>query len=179
MQAELQQKVDKLAQSNIPAGLAQKQFGSLVNDYKEKVKRGYIFAAPNQSYAYFALFQTLNGYMIFDPMASKDDIKCFQAVATSLNNAYPHADRSRNLYNMVIKGLKNTRQPQQEVMEIDPSIIKEADIIDIQLKDLKGLICHPREHFKSIRRMCGEQGSVLPQGVGLRKPHLFSLLLIF
>ena len=76
--------------------------------------------------------------MIFDPMASKDDIKCFQAVATSLNNAYPHADRSRNLYNMVIKGLKNTRQPQQEVMEIDPSIIKEADIIDIQLKDLKG-----------------------------------------
>ena len=138
LQAELQQKVDKLAQSKIPAGLAQKQLVSLVNDYKEKVKRGYIYAAPNRSYAYFALFQTLNGYMIFDPMASKDDVKCFAAVATSLNQAYPHADRSRNLYNMVIKGMKNTREPQQEVMEIDPSIIKEADIIDIQLKDLKG-----------------------------------------
>lgn len=138
LQAELQQKVDKLAQSSLPAGLAQAQLLALVNDYKEKVKRNYIYAAPNKTYAYFALFQTLNGYMIFDPLSSKDDVKCFAAVATSLNNAYPHADRSRNLYNMVIKGMKNTRTPQQEVLEIDPSIIKEADIVDIQLKDLKG-----------------------------------------
>ena len=62
-------------------------------------------------YAYFALFQSLNGYMIFDPLTNKEDVKCFAAVATSLNNAYPHADRSRNLYNMVIKGMKNTRIP--------------------------------------------------------------------
>ena len=138
LQAELQQKVDKLAQSKMPAGLAQNQLMSLVNEYKDKVKRGYIYAAPNKTYAYFALFQTLNGYMIFDPLASKDDVKCFAAVATSLNNAYPHADRSRNLYNMVIKGMKNAREVQPEVVEIDPSKIKEADIIDIQLKDLKG-----------------------------------------
>ena len=138
LQAGLQQKVDKLAQSGIPAGLAQKQLMTYINEYKDKVKRNYIYAAPNKTYAYFALFQTLNGYMIFDPLASKDDVKCFAAVATSLNNAYPHADRSRNLYNMVIKGMKNTREPQQEVVEIDPSIIKEADIIDIKLKDLKG-----------------------------------------
>ena len=138
LQAELQQKADKIAQSKMPAGLAQNQLMSLVNEYKEKVKRGYIFAAPNKSYAYFALFQTLNGYMIFDPLANKDDVKCFAAVATSLNNAYPHADRSRNLYNMVIKGMKNVREVQPEVVEIDPSKIKEADIIDIQLKDLKG-----------------------------------------
>ena len=140
LQAELQQKVDKLAQSKMPAGLAQNQLMSLVNEYKDKVKRGYIYAAPNKTYAYFALFQTLNGYMIFDPLASKDDVKCFAAVATSLNNAYPHADRSRNLYNMVIKGMKNAREVQPEVVEIDPSKFKEADIIDIQLKDLKGNI---------------------------------------
>ena len=140
LQAELQQKVDKLAQSKMPAGLAQNQLMSLVNEYKDKVKRGYIYAAPNKTYAYFALFQTLNGYMIFDPLASKDDVKCFAAVATSLNNAYPHADRSRNVYNMVIKGMKNAREVQPEVVEIDPSKIKEADIIDIQLKDLKGNI---------------------------------------
>ena len=138
LQAELQQKVDKLSKSGIPAGLAQNQLMNYINDYKEKVKRNYIYAAPNQSYAYFALFQTLNGYMIFDPMANKEAVKCFAAVATSLNNAYPHADRSRNLYNMVIKGMKNTREPQQEVVEIDPNIIQEADIIDIKLKDLKG-----------------------------------------
>ena len=140
LQAELQQKVDKLAQSKMPAGLAQNQLTALVKEYKEKVKRNYIFAAPNKPYAYYALFQTLNGYMIFDPLASKDDIKCFQAVATSLNNAYPHADRSRNLYNMVIKGLKNTREPKHEEVEIDPSIVKEAGVIDIQLKDLNGKV---------------------------------------
>lgn len=65
-------------------------------------------------------------------------MKCFAAVATSLNNAYPHADRSRNLYNMVIKGMKNTRTPRQQTMEIPEDKIKEASIIDIQLKDLKG-----------------------------------------
>ena len=138
LQAELQQKVDKLAQSKLPAGLAQNQLMTFINEYKENVKRNYIYAEPNKTYAYFALFQTLNGYMIFDPLASKDDVKCFAAVATSLNNTYPHADRSRNLYNMVIKGMKNTREKKEEMVEIDPNIIQEADIIDIKLKDLKG-----------------------------------------
>ena len=138
LQAELQQKVDKLSQSKLPAGIAQTQLATLINEYKNKIKKGYIYEAPNKPYAYFALFQTLGGYMIFDPLANKDDVRCFAAVATSLNNIYPHADRSRNLYNMVIKGLKNTREPRQENVEIDPSIIKESGIIDIKLKDLKG-----------------------------------------
>jgi len=139
LQADLQKEVNQLAQNrDIPAGIAQDRLMSLVDNYKNKVKREYIFAAPNTTYAYFALFQTMNGYMIFDPLASKEDVKCFAAVATSMNNTYPHADRSRNLYNMVIKGMKNTRAPRQETVEIDPNIVKEADIIDIQLKDLKG-----------------------------------------
>ena len=139
LQADLQKNVDKLGQNrNIPAGIAQDSLLAMVNNYKNKVKREYIFAAPNMPYAYFALFQSLNGYMIFDPLTNKEDVKCFAAVATSLNNAYPHADRSRNLYNMVIKGMKNTRTPRQQTMEIPEDKIKEASIIDIQLKDLKG-----------------------------------------
>ena len=119
LQADLQKNVDKLGQNrNIPAGIAQDSLLAMVNNYKNKVKREYIFAAPNMPYAYFALFQSLNGYMIFDPLTNKEDVKCFAAVATSLNNAYPHADRSRNLYNMVIKGMKNTRTPRQQTMEI-------------------------------------------------------------
>lgn len=142
LQAELQQRVSKLGQNrNIPAGIAQDSLSSMINNYKNKVKREYIFVAPNTTYAYFALFQSLNGYMIFDPLSNKDDVKCFAAVATNLNNTYPHADRSRNLYNMVIKGMKNTRSPRQETIELDPSIIKEANIIDIELKDLKGNTC--------------------------------------
>ena len=139
LQGELQNKVDKLTQNrDIPAGIAQQTLSAFVNQFKDKVKKEYIFTAPNTTYAYFALFQTLNGYMIFDPMANKDDIKCFAAVATSLNNAFPHADRSRNLYNMVIKGMKNTKAPREEVVELPADKIKEVDLIDIELKDLKG-----------------------------------------
>lgn len=138
LQADLQKRVDKLAQTRMPAGIAQDSLLSMVNNYKDKVKREYIFAAPNTPYAYFALFQSLNGYMIFDPLSNKDDVKCFAAVATSLNNTYPHADRSRNLYNMVIKGMKNTRAPRQQTVEIPEDRIQETSIIDIRLKDLKG-----------------------------------------
>lgn len=138
LQADLQKQVDKLARSRIPAGIVQDSLLSMVNNYKDKVKREYIFAAPNMPYAYFALFQSLNGYMIFDPLSNKDDVKCFAAVATSLNNTYPHADRSRNLYNMVIKGMKNTRTPRQQTVEIPEDRIQETSIIDIRLKDLKG-----------------------------------------
>ena len=77
-------------------------------------------------------------YLIFDPLNNKDDIKCFAAVATSLNNFYPHADRSKNLYNIVIKGMKNTRTPQQKVLELPEEAISETGIIDISLRDMKG-----------------------------------------
>ena len=53
---------------------------------------------------------------------------------------------------MVIKGMKKTRAPRQETMELDPSIeIKEADIIDIALKDLKG----------NVRRLTELKGKVV------------------
>lgn len=93
---------------------------------------------PNTAAAYFALFQKLNNYLIFDPLNNKDDVKCFAAVATSLNNAFPHAVRSKNLYNIVIKGMKNTRQPQTKALEIPQDKIVETGIIDIALRDVKG-----------------------------------------
>jgi len=102
------------------------------------VKVNYIFAAPNTAAAYFALFQKLNDYLIFDPLNSKDDVKCFAAVATSLNNSYPHAVRSKNLYNIVIKGMKNTRAPRQKTIDIPEDKIAETGIIDISLRDIKG-----------------------------------------
>ena len=110
----------------------------LLKNYKDDVKVNYIFAAPNTAAAYFALFQKLNDYLIFDPLNSKDDIKCFAAVATSLNNSYPHAIRSKNLYNIVIKGMKNTRAPKQKTIEIPEDKIAETGVIDISLRDIKG-----------------------------------------
>src|SRR5574344_1587291 len=119
LQIALQNSVNKLAQnSSIPAGSVQDSIIKMVDSYKTNVTRNYIFAQPNMTYAYFALFQKLNNYMIFDPLANKEDLKCFAAVATSLNNVYPHADRSRNLYNMVIKGMKNTNIDLEDLVSI-------------------------------------------------------------
>lgn len=141
-QAGLQQKVNTLMQAvqgnRLSVSAYEDSVLAVIKAYKDDVKINYIFAAPNTSAAYFALFQKLNNYMIFDPLNSRDDIKCFQAVATSLNNAYPHADRSKNLYNIVIKGLKNTRVAQPKVVELPEEAISETGIIDIALRDMRG-----------------------------------------
>lgn len=142
LQAELQNKVNDLNKSGMPVGLAQDSLAKLVSAYKDNVKRNYIYKEPEKASSYFALFQQLNGIMIFDPFTNRDDVKCFAAVATSLNHNYPHADRSRNLYNMVIKGMKNTRAPQQKAVEIPDGLVKETSIIDIPLKDIKGETKH-------------------------------------
>lgn len=142
LQADLQAKVNELNKSGMPAGLAQDSLFRMVESYKNDVKRNYIFKEPDKASSYFALFQQLNGFMIFNPLSNKEDVKCFAAVATSLNHNYPHADRSRNLYNMVIKGMKNTRTPQTKTLEISEDMINETSIIDIPLKDINGETKH-------------------------------------
>ncbi len=142
LQTKLQADADRLAEDaqarRIGMDVYQQRLSALLKKYKDEVKINYIFAAPNTTAAYFALFQKLNNYLIFDPLNSKDDVKCFAAVATSLNNRYPDADRTKNLYNIVIKGMKNTRTPQQTVVEIPEENVQETGVIDINLRDLRG-----------------------------------------
>ena len=138
LQSQVNELIKKVQSRQIGADVFDEELSTLMKNYKDEVKTKYIFAAPNTSAAYFALFQKLNNYLIFDPLNSKEDIKCFAAVATSLNNFYPHADRSRNLYNIVIKGMKNTRTPQQKVLELPENVVSETGIIDISLRDMKG-----------------------------------------
>lgn len=141
-QLQLQERVSALDKSmqaqRIGMDVFEDSLTSLLKKYKDDVKMHYIFSAPNTAAAYFALFQKLNGYLIFDPLNSKDDIKCFAAVATSLNNLYPHTDRSKNLYNIVIRGMKNTHTPQQKVIQLPQKAVTETGIIDISLRDMKG-----------------------------------------
>ncbi len=143
MQIDLQNKIDGLvkdAQKNkITNDVFQDSVSGMISRYKDKVKTKYIFAAPNMTYAYFALFQRIGDYYAFDPMNSKEDIRCFQAVATSLTNSYPNAVRTKNLYNVVIKGLKNTRPAKQKTLQIPIDKISEAGLIDIDLKDVQGV----------------------------------------
>jgi peroxiredoxin len=141
-QLQLQREMNTLlknAQNNridnktLQAGLA-----GLLDAYKNEVKINYIFPSPYTASAYFALFQRTNGYLIFDPLSSREDVKGFGAVATSWSHYYPHATRTKNLTNLVIKGMKNTRTPREKVIELDPEKVSETTLIDIKLKDIKG-----------------------------------------
>lgn len=141
-QIKLQNDINALVQSAPGKGIkpqaVEDSLKVLMDDYKNEVKIKYIYSAPNTAAAYFALFQRVNSYLIFDPLTNKDDIKAFAAVATSLENFYPHAERTKNLYNLVIKGMKNTRTPRETTLELSEDQIKEAGVIDIALKDLRG-----------------------------------------
>ena len=112
---------------------------ALIRQYKEDVKREYIFPDPSKPYAYFALFQTLGNMLIFNPRANRDDIKVFAAVATSWDTYWPDAERGKNLHNIAIEGVKNVRiADADQAKTIDASKISTAGVIEIALNDNKG-----------------------------------------
>jgi peroxiredoxin len=117
---------------------------SLINAYKDDVMKNYIYKEPNKSYAYFALFQTLGQWLIFNPRSEKEDIRAFAAVATSWDTYYPHAERGQNLHNIAIEGMKNQRiiAAQNQGLEVDASKVSESGVLDIALTDNKGQVRH-------------------------------------
>ena len=117
---------------------------SLINIYKDDVMKNYIYKEPNKAYAYFALFQTIGQWLIFNPRTEKEDIRAFAAVATSWDTYYPHAERGQNLHNIAIEGMKNLRivAAQNQDLEVDASKVSEAGVLDIALTDNKGQMRH-------------------------------------
>ncbi len=113
----------------------------MIRQYKDEVKREYIFPDPSKPYAYFALFQALGNTLIFNPRNDADDIKVFAAVATSWDTYWPDAERGKNLHNIAIEGMKNVRTIEaKQAKTIDASKIQTAGVIDIALNDNKGQI---------------------------------------
>ena len=112
----------------------------LINAYKEEVKLNYIYKEPMKAYSYFALFQAIGNYLIFNPRTNKDDIKAFAAVATSWDTYYPHAERGQNLHNIAIEGMKNQRivDAQNSQFQVEANKVNEAGVLDIALPDNHG-----------------------------------------
>ena len=162
-QIDLQAKAIAL-QSNTELGIAKANdsIQSMINTYKEEVKRNYIYKEPYKAYAYFALFQAIGNYLIFNPRANKEDIKAFAAVATSWDTYYPHAERGQNLHNIAIEGMKNQRivEAQNTDIQIEASKVQEAGVLDIALLDNKG----------NMRRLTDLKGQVV-----LLDFHVFAL----
>ena len=140
LQGQVNSLLDKSRKGEISNKVLQENLTKLFETYKDDIQKNYIFSAPNTSAAYYALFPKINGFMLFDPLNSKEDLRCFASVATSLNEYYPHADRSKNLYNIVIKGMRNTRKTGEKSIEIPEDKISYTGLIDIELRDLHGKV---------------------------------------
>lgn len=111
----------------------------MVAGYKEDVKTNYIFKDPKAASSYFALFQTLGDFLIFNPRSNRDDIRVFAAVATGWDTYYPGAVRGENLHNIAIEGMKTERiVTGGQEQTLDPAKVSEAGLIDIRLTDNKG-----------------------------------------
>lgn len=113
---------------------------TLLQNYKKEVRMEYIFPDPGKPYAYFALFQRLGNSLIFDPIATQSDVRCFAAVATNLDLYHPEAERTRNIKNIALKGMRNTRKPQPVDYSVLQDKIVETSIIDVNLPDADGTV---------------------------------------
>lgn len=110
---------------------------SLLTGYKSEISN-LILANPSSAAAYYAVFQKINDYLIFDPY-SKRDYSMFAAVATSWNQYFPETERTKHLYNFTINAL-NARRQQERQLELFENIPVEegSGLPDIVLPDVAG-----------------------------------------
>ena len=162
-QIDLQVRAISLERSgSLPMIALRDSLQRMVNTYKEEVKRDYIFKEPFKRYAYFALFQTLGPWLIFDPKNNSEDSKVFAAVATSWDTFHPGALRGENLHNIAIEGLKNARimEAKRQAQSVDQTKIVESGVIEVELPDNHG----------QMRRLTDMAGKVV-----LLDFHLFAM----
>lgn len=109
----------------------------LVKQYKTDVKLRYIQNRYGQASSYYAMFQTVGGQMIFNPVSDQSDITWFTALATSWEELYPTSQRTQNLQNIAMQGLRNTRRQVVEI-NMDDEKVSETGIIDMGFPDKTG-----------------------------------------
>jgi len=104
----------------------------IIDAYKEKAIK-YIVASPASASAYFALFQQVNGLLIFDPY-DKQDVKMYGAVANNWNLNYPKAPRTEHLVNLFKSSLLTLREEQNTSI---PNEVSSKQFFDISLPSIQ------------------------------------------
>lgn len=113
------------------------QLDSLLVNYKEQVTR-LILGNPSGAAAYYAVFQKINDYLIFDPY-NKQDYAMFGAVATSWNRYYPDTERTKHLHDFTMNALRTRRQQEQQAALLENIPIEEGTgLPDIVLRGVNG-----------------------------------------
>ena len=139
-QQELQRRFVALQfDRTMPRVASRDSLDHMLQAYKNDLTYNYIYKQPEQASSYFALFQAIGPWLIFDPRSNPDDVKAFAAVATSWDTFYPGALRGQNLHNIAIEGMNNTRiVAARQAQTIDQSKIVESGVLEISLADNHG-----------------------------------------
>lgn len=138
-QQQLQQKAIEIQRSNsLNDNQKLDSIQQIVRNHKDTVTTQFIYAEPQKAYAYFALFQTLGQWTLFqrnDP----DDVKAFAAVATCWETFHPNALRTEHLHNTALKGMNEQRaeQARKQSNPLEGKVIS-AGLIELKLPDAKG-----------------------------------------
>ena len=113
---------------------------TMVNEYKDITTQQYIYVEPQKAYAYFALFQTLGQWNLYE-RSNPQDMKAFGAVATCWDTYYPEALRTEYLRNIALKGMNEQRaiMARQNTDGLEGKIVN-AGLIELQLPDASGNI---------------------------------------
>lgn len=117
---------------NITADEYTEKANTIIEEYKNEAK-SYIYPNPASASAYFALFQQINGLLIFDPY-DKTDSKAYGAVANNWNQRYPDAPRTKHLVRLFTNALAILRGEQS--YDWNANAVNGKDFFDIALTAL-------------------------------------------
>lgn len=135
----LEKQVSIMASSTSPAVVkTEREIRAVVNEFKENIKKQYIIPAPGSASAYYALTMTLGGSPIFNPMADRNDCRCFAAVATNYQRLYPETKHTKRITKIAEEGLKATRPTQQVELEVEERSATITDMFNLKLPQANG-----------------------------------------
>lgn len=110
---------------------------SALKDYK-KFATGLILSNPASAAAYYAAFQKVGDYLIFNP-EERVDLGLFGAVATSWDQKYPNTPRTKHLHDFVLTAMKSRKMAQQqnEIFE-KANVVNALQAPDFTYPDVNG-----------------------------------------
>ena len=103
--------------------------------YKDTVKRLIVMDLKNPS-AYFALFQKINGDLIFNPY-DKTDSKMYSAVATAWDFHYKDTPRAKHLRDFTIRSINERRNSERNSNMLESAVtVDQAEYYNIELPNI-------------------------------------------
>lgn len=143
-QIAVQNKINNIAQNKqLTTGTQNRLINEAIEEYKNDLKNNYIIQEPWSAHAYFAIFQAIGHMLVFDPVNNAEDVRFLGAVATGWNEHYSGTVRAKNLENITLRGMQNTKRPKRQEINLSdlPNVeVSETGLIDIALPNINGKI---------------------------------------